>query len=108
MANIIANETETTSTSVPDTVKIQKAIETIEDDLSGTIDGWFSEVEARLTDVQDVLKSAALRKVLSELKKLHETVSEKMQAQLADVRAALEMHDNDVVDVLESEVDHVA
>jgi hypothetical protein len=108
MANSIANATETTSTSIPDTVKIQKAIETIEEDLSGTIDGWFSEVEERLTDVQDVLRSAALRKVLTELKKLHETVSEKMQGQLADVRAELEMHDCEVADVLESEAEHVA
>jgi hypothetical protein len=106
MANSIANTAETTS--APDTLKIQKAIETIEDDLSGTIDGWFSEVEERLTDVQDVLRSAALRKVLTEIKKLHETVSEKMQAQLADVRTELEMHDCEVADVLESEVEHGA
>lgn len=95
----IATATEPTT---PNTEKIQKALEAIEDDLSGTVDGWFGEIHDSLTEIQEVLRSAALRKVLSELGKLRASLVDKMQSEVADVRAALEMHDCEVVDALET------
>lgn len=87
--------------SAPNTIEVQRALESIEEDLTGTIEGWFSEVEERLTELQEVLRSAPLRKALGELSKLKTQVTEKVTGRVADARAVLELHDNDVIDALE-------
>ncbi|MGC4063141.1 MAG: hypothetical protein QM784_00525 [Polyangiaceae bacterium] len=87
---------------IPTTVEIRNALEAIETDFEGTIDGWFGEIEERLTEVQDVLRSAALRKILVELGKLRATVVEKIPEAITVVRNDLEEHDGVVEDAIES------
>lgn len=89
---------EGTPASVPNTLEVQQALESIEEDLTGTIDGWFGEITDRLTDVQDVLRSAVLRKMLVELTKLRAQVTERLTTRVADARAALELHDSELED----------
>jgi hypothetical protein len=98
----MTTDSTTESPRIPNTEAIRKSLENIEDDFGGTIDGWFGEIEERLTEVQDVLRSAALRKILNELGKLRAAVVEKIPEAIAGVRNELEEHDSAVEDAIEN------
>lgn len=77
--------------------EIQAEAKEVGEDLNGTVAGWFDEVVGQLGELQEVLRSAALRKIIKSLESLQREVvgdsNKSILGRVSDIETSLEGYD---------------